>query len=211
MDILHIRRAYAKDGIAPETMLTNPLAQFEQWLDGALHAGMTEPNAMTLASVDAGGQPHARIVLLRGVDARGFSFFTNYHSHKGSELAAAPHAALCFHWPELGRQVRVEGTVERVSAQESDSYWATRPREHQLGAWTSQQSAVIDSRRVLEDAERELEARFADQPVPRPAHWGGYRVSPTVIEFWQGRPSRLHDRVRYIRVGSDWQRDRLSP
>lgn len=211
MDITNVRRAYGEAGIEPETMLADPLQQFQVWLDAALAAGMVEPNAMTVASVDAGGRPHARIVLLRTLDARGFSFFTNYDSAKGVELAAAPHAALCFHWPELGRQVRAEGNVEHVPAAESDAYWATRPRGHQLGAWSSQQSAVIASRAVLEEAEAAVEKRFAGVPVPRPPHWGGCRLSPTQVEFWQGRPSRLHDRVRYARAGNAWQRVRLSP
>jgi pyridoxamine 5'-phosphate oxidase len=184
---------------------------FRVWLDQALAAGLHEPTAMTLATCTPDGRPSARIVLLKGFDERGFSFFSNYDSRKGRELTANPRAALVFYWGELERQVRVEGTVERVGEAESDAYHATRPRGSQLGAWTSWQSEVIAGRGILERRLEEIVARFGDGPVSRPPHWGGYRLVPDAIEFWQGRPSRLHDRLRYRLVNGAWARERLSP
>jgi pyridoxamine 5'-phosphate oxidase len=189
----------------------DPIRQFRTWFEEALDGGFHEPTAMTLATCTRAGVPSARIVLLKGFDERGFSFFTNYESRKGQELAENPRAALVFYWGELERQVRIEGTVERLLEAESDAYHATRPRGSQLGAWTSWQSEVIAGREVLDERLRELEARFADGPVPRPPHWGGYRLVPQVIEFWQGRPNRLHDRLRYRRDKGVWVRERLSP
>ena len=170
-----------------------------------------EPNAMTLATAGPDGRPSARIVLLRGYDARGFVFFTNYESRKGRELEANPHAALVFHWHDLERQIRIEGPVERTSAEESDAYFETRPVGSRMGAWASRQSEVIADRKTLEDRVRALELEYPDGQVRRPDYWGGYRVIPSVIEFWQGRPSRLHDRLRYTRSAHGWFIERLSP
>ncbi|HJZ90525.1 MAG TPA: pyridoxamine 5'-phosphate oxidase [Gemmataceae bacterium] len=189
----------------------DPVRQFQLWFDAAVAAGLPEPNAMTLATCTADGVPSARIVLLKICDERGLAFFTNYQSRKGRELANNPRAALVFFWPALERQVRVEGRVELVSADESDAYFAGRPVNSRLGAWASEQSAVIPSRDELERKQREYEAQFPDGRVPRPPHWGGYRVVPDVFEFWQGRPSRLHDRLRYRRVAGRWVIERLSP
>jgi pyridoxamine 5'-phosphate oxidase len=190
----------------------DPIRQFARWFQQALAAGVTDPNAMTLATCTPDGPPSARVVLLKGYDESGFTLYTNYHSRKARELDAHPEAALVFYWPELGRQVRVEGTVTLVSADESDAYFATRPRDSQLGAWASDQSAVLGSREELEGRYRLMMERFADGPVPRPPHWGGYRVRPVLVEFWQGRPFRLHDRLRYTRqADGSWKRERLAP
>jgi pyridoxamine 5'-phosphate oxidase len=190
----------------------NPFRQFQAWLDQAAAAGPREPNAMTLATATPDGRPSARMVLLRGLDERGFVFFTNYDSRKGEELAANPRAALVFYWGELDRQVRIEGTVEKTSEEESDAYFRGRPEGSRLGAWASRQSRILAGRHVLEAEMRELEACFPDGNIPRPPHWGGYRVRPESIEFWQGQPNRLHDRLRYVRRGDGgWHIERLSP
>jgi pyridoxamine 5'-phosphate oxidase len=194
----------------------DPFVQFRRWFDDAAAHGARQPEAMTVASVDTEGRPSARMVLLRRLDDRGFTFFTNYGSRKAGELDANPHAAIVFHWTDVLRQVRATGAVERVSAEESDEYWATRPRASQVGAWASAQSAVVAGRAELEAAVAACEARFsrggsAEGPVPRPPDWGGYRVVPDVIEFWQHRDDRLHDRLRYSRVDGTWQLERLQP
>lgn len=189
----------------------DPFVQFRAWLDAAMTAVLHEPTAMVLATVGMDGRPAARAVLLKGVDARGFVFFTNYESRKARDLAANPFAALTFLWAELGRQVRVEGTVERVSAEESEAYFATRARGSRIGAWASPQSRVVANREDLERRVAEAAARFEGDAVPRPPHWGGYRVVPDVIEFWQGRPDRLHDRLVYRRDAADWRIERLAP
>ncbi len=199
-------------GLSEADLAPDPFAQFQAWFDTALAAGLPEPNAMTLATATPDGRPSARMVLIKGVDSRGFVFYTNYESRKGRELEANPWAALVFYWPELERQIRIEGRVERVAAEESDAYFASRPLGSRLGAWASPQSQVIPGRDVLEARLRDLEARFASGDVPRPPHWGGYRVVPEAVEFWQGRPSRLHDRLRYTRQADGrWAIERLAP
>ncbi|MBY4948834.1 pyridoxamine 5'-phosphate oxidase [Cupriavidus respiraculi] len=206
-----LRRSYVLGSLNEADVAADPITQFERWFDEALNAKLPEPNAMTLATVDAAGQPSARIVLLKGIDARGFTFFTNYESRKGADIAANPRAALLFHWVQLERQARIEGVVEKVSDAESDAYYASRPLGSRLGAWASEQSREVANRAVLEQREAEFREKFGEAP-PRPAHWGGYRVVPTWIEFWQGRPSRLHDRIGYRReADGNWRIVRLSP
>lgn len=191
--------------------VADPLAAFREALRRALSREPYDANAMTLATVDAEGRPSARIVLLKDVDAQGFAFYTNRESRKGRELSENPRAALCIHWPAGAEQVRVEGRVERLSDEESDTYFASRPRGSQLGAWASEQSRPLATREELEARVRELDARWAGKPVPRPPHWGGYRVVPERIEFWFGRDDRLHDRFVYERDGQGWRTVRLNP
>jgi pyridoxamine 5'-phosphate oxidase len=188
----------------------DPITEFQNAVERA-KAHQVDTAPVVLATTDAAGRPSARLVLLRGVDARGFVFFTNYNSRKGRELAGNPHAALCFYWASLDEQIRIEGRVERVSADESDAYFAGRPRGSQLGAWASDQSEVLPSRESLEEKYREIERRFEGRTVDRPAFWGGFRLTPVRIEFWYGRPDRLHDRVVYDRDGSAWRIERLYP
>jgi len=205
-----LRKNYSLGSLDIADVDPNPFRQFDKWFKQALDAQLPEPNTMTLATVDPRGRPSARIVLIKGVDERGFVFFTNYESRKGRELAANPHASLLFYWIELERQVRIEGTVVKTSDAESDTYFASRPVGSRIGAWASEQSKAIESRAALEAREREFSAQYGDNP-PRPPHWGGYRLIPDAIEFWQGRPSRLHDRMFYTRSGTDWTIARLSP
>lgn len=211
MSLADLRTEYARHGLTEAEAGPDPLALFHRWFGQALAASVPEPNAMTLATATPDGRPSARVVLLKVCDDRGLTFFTNYRSRKGRELANNPHAAVVFFWHAVERQVRVEGAVEQVTAAESDDYFATRPADSRLGAWASDQSEVIPGRDELERRHREFLARYPDGKVPRPPHWGGYRLVPAVWEFWQGRPGRLHDRLRYRRAAGGWVRDRLSP
>lgn len=210
MSIADLRTSYDKHTLLESAVAGDPLTQFSAWFEDALKSGDHEPNAMTLATADAQGRPSARIVLLKGVDADGLVFFTNYQSRKGCELHANPHGSLLFFWPCLERQVRVEGTIEQVSDQESDAYFNSRPLGSRVGAWASPQSQPI-SRDTLEALWQQFAAELGDTP-PRPPHWGGYRLRPERVEFWQGRPSRLHDRLVYARdAAGAWQLTRLAP
>jgi pyridoxamine 5'-phosphate oxidase len=211
MSIADMRKEYALNGLSEADVAAEPIAQFGRWFDQALAARLPEPNAMVLVSVGADGQPSARVVLLKGLDARGFVFYTNYESRKGRELDAGGRAALVFFWAELERQVRVEGVAERVSPEESDAYFASRPPGSRIGAAASPQSQVIAGRAELERRVAELSAQHPEGDIARPAHWGGYRVRPAVVEFWQGRPSRLHDRIRYRLDEGAWAVERLAP
>ena len=211
-DSIADRRLNYERGTLDETHAApEPLEQFGRWLEDALAAELKEPNAMTLATADAAGRPSARIVLLRGWDERGFVFFTNYQSRKGRELEASGRAGLLFFWAPLERQVRIDGTVARISPAESDEYFAQRPRGHRLSAWASPQSRVVPNRAALESRMAAEAERFGDGEVPRPDIWGGYRVAPSAFEFWQGRRDRVHDRIAYERDGKAWRIERLAP
>jgi pyridoxamine 5'-phosphate oxidase len=208
--IADLRKSYERDELDESASAADPLQQFEHWLRQALAAELPEPNAMTLATVAGDGRPSTRIVLIKGCDARGIVWYTNYESRKGRELAGNPHAALQFHWVELERVVRIEGRVEKVEAAESDAYYLSRPLDSRIGAWASPQSQVISSRAVLVSNAARYAAQYLLHP-PRPPHWGGYRLVPDRWEFWQGRKSRLHDRLRYRLDGTQWLRERLAP
>lgn len=209
--IADLRREYARARLDEKDVSPDPVAEFARWFAEAQTAAVDEPNAMMLATATSDGRPSARVVLLKGFDERGFVFFTDYRSRKGVELEANPRAALAFHWGEVERQVRIEGRVTRTTREESELYYRTRPLGSRLGAWASHQSRPIASRDVLEAGLREIERRFAGTEVPLPPHWGGYRVRPELFEFWQGRESRLHDRIRYLREGERWRVERVSP
>lgn len=212
IEIENLRKEYTARTLEVEEAQTDPFGQFEEWFAEAVRAQLPEPNAMTLATVDSSGQPSARIVLLKGFDREGFVFYTNYRSRKGEEMRENPRVALVFLWLELQRQVRIEGSVERIDPEESTRYFQSRPRGSQIGAWASPQSAVIDRREVLEQRYSDLESQYEEAEVlPRPAHWGGYLVRPHRLEFWQGRASRLHDRIQYRLEEERWLIERLAP
>lgn len=212
ISVAALRKDYTKQGLRETDLNPNPVQQFKKWFEQAIAAQLPEPNAMTIATATKDGKPTARMVLLKDFDDRGFVFYTNYESHKGQQLTENPQAALVFWWAELERQVRIEGQVTQVSAQESDEYFHSRPLNSQLGAWVSHQSQEIASYEVLEQRLAQLQAKYAEQVIPRPAHWGGFRVIPREIEFWQGRPSRLHDRLLYLQQSDrSWLIKRLSP
>ena len=210
-NIADLRKSYERAELSEDASHADPLQQFRQWLDEAIKAAVPEPNAMTLATVGSNLRPSTRVVLIKGLDARGIVWYTNYESRKGQELAGNPYAALQFHWVELERVVRIEGVVEKVEPEQSDAYFHSRPLDSRIGAWASPQSQVISSRAVLVANAARYGAQFLLQP-PRPPHWGGYRLKPDSWQFWQGRKSRLHDRLRYMTNGPDsWTRERLAP
>jgi pyridoxamine 5'-phosphate oxidase len=210
-NISDIRIEYSKKSLDLSDVIPDPINQFRDWFNQALTNEVVEPNAMTLATATATGTPSVRIVLLKGVEDNGFVFFTNYKSQKGQELAANPNAALNFYWPEQERQIAIAGSVKKISAEASEEYFSSRPRSSQIGAWTSPQSQKIDSRKILEENQNEIERKFEKRDVPRPTHWGGYILEPNRIEFWQGRESRLHDRILYEKENGQWTISRLAP
>ena len=210
MRIADIREEYMRAGLREKDADADPLRLFDRWFNDALHAELRLPNAMTLATATAAGRPSARAVLLKGADQRGFVFYTNYQSRKAEELDANPYAALVFVWSELERQVRIEGGIEKVSSEESDAYFVSRPLGSRIGAWASPQSKVLPDRLTLTAKVASIVLRYGKNP-PRPPHWGGYRVLPQTIEFWQGRKNRLHDRLLYTRQADGWKRERLAP
>lgn len=211
MSIADLRREYAHARLDEHEVDADPLSQFRKWFDDALRAELLEPNAMTLATATPDGAPSARVVLLKSADELGFAFYTDYRSQKGRELDLNPRAALVFYWGELERQIRITGGVSRVSREESEAYFRTRPRGSRLGAWASEQSSILSGRALLEVRLRDVAASYPGDEVPLPPHWGGYRVRPETVEFWQGRENRLHDRVRYVREERGWRIERLSP
>ncbi|NJM93429.1 MAG: pyridoxamine 5'-phosphate oxidase [Cytophagales bacterium] len=210
-DLTTIRKEYMMKNLDEATVLPDPVAQFNVWLDEAIASDVPEPTAMNLATVGTNGRPSSRIVLLKGVVSGGFVFFTNYNSPKGIHLATNIFGSLNFFWPQLERQVRIEGRVTKLSARENDEYFDSRPEGSKIGAWASPQSKKIKDRSFLEKKVKEVEARFMDKPISRPPYWGGYRLNPIFMEFWQGRPSRLHDRIHYEKFADQWRIERLAP
>ena len=208
--IADIRKDYKQSSLLENDISPNPIVQFTSWWNEAMQSNIDEVNALTLATANAQGKPSARIVLLKGYDENGFVFFTNYESHKGKELAANPYAAMVLFWKELERQIRIEGFAEKISAGESDEYFYSRPAGSRIGAWASPQSAVINDRNILEENVKNYSQNFGEN-IPRPVHWGGYRVVPSLIEFWQGRSNRLHDRIQYRKENNNWIIERLAP
>ncbi len=211
MSIADIRKEYSLKTLNEADVFADPMQQFEKWWQEAIESKIEEVNAMTLATATAEGKPSARIVLLKGIDRNGFVFFTNYHSHKGNQIEENPFVSLVFFWKELERQVRVEGSISKVTAEESDAYFSSRPEGSRIGAWASPQSRIIASREVMEENVTELEKSFANKEIDRPPHWGGYIVIPNLLEFWQGRNSRLHDRIQYTYKDAAWKIERLAP
>jgi pyridoxamine 5'-phosphate oxidase len=211
LDASRLRKEYTRAGLVEGDVDPDPIVQFREWFEKVVEADLHEPNAMTLATASGDGKPSARIVLLKGYDERGFVFYTNYEGRKASELEANPLCALLFYWGELERQVRIEGRASRISNEESDAYFTSRPRGSRLGAWASEQSRSVEDRNILEERVKALEAEYEGREIPRPPFWGGYRVEPEVIEFWQGRENRLHDRLVYRRTGGRWKMERLQP
>jgi len=209
--IQNLRQDYKTAELSEKDVVKNPVEQFEKWFSDAVNAQIYEPNVMTLATADKSGRPNARIVLLKGFDQDGFSFYTNYLSQKGKEIKKNPFACLVFFWAELERQVRIEGKIEKLDKETSEQYFHSRPTGSQIGAIASPQSQVITGREVLENKVEQLTEQYKGKTIPKPAHWGGYIVKPTVIEFWQGRPSRLHDRIKYTLVNGNWKIERLAP
>lgn len=211
MSISDIRKEYMRESLSEGDVELNPYLQFGRWWREALGAEIEEVNAMTLATASADGKPSARIVLLKGYDEHGFVFFTNYTSRKGQDMAENDQVTLLFFWKELERQVRIEGRVEKLGVEENDAYFQSRPEGSRIGAWASPQSQVIPDRAFLDEQVRLYSGQFSEGSIPRPSHWGGYRVKPVLLEFWQGRPSRLHDRIRYIGEEGSWRIERLAP
>jgi pyridoxamine 5'-phosphate oxidase len=210
-DLASIRKEYSLEQLDEGNIHANPIAQFNTWFDDALNAEVAEPNAMVLATSTLDGRPSARVVLLKGFDEKGFSFFTNYQSRKANQIEQNKFAALVFFWPELERQVRIEGEIGKVPEQESDDYFNTRPEGSKISAWVSPQSHIVHGRNFLESLKVVFESQFATRPITRPANWGGYRLTPNLIEFWQGRPNRLHDRIQYTLIENNWVVERLAP
>jgi len=212
MNIQDIRKEYTQHSLNETDVVSNPLQQFERWFDQALKAQVMEANAFNLTTIDSDGKPHSRMVLLKGLTDKGFEFFTNYNSHKAQQIQANPWVSMTFFWPELERQVRVEGRASKISKERSQEYFFSRPHQSQLGAWASNQSEILSSRTLLEDRLEDLNNEYPEgTKVPFPTHWGGFEIEPNMIEFWQGRASRLHDRIRYTQEGLTWSMARLSP
>jgi pyridoxamine 5'-phosphate oxidase len=211
VDAENLRKEYTRAGMHEADMDPDPVVQFRAWFENVIEADLHEPNAMILATATRDGRPSARTVLLKGYDERGFVFYTNYEGRKASDLEANPACALLFYWGELERQVRIEGRAVRLSGEESDAYFASRPRGSRLGAWASEQSRPVENRSILEERVKALESEYEGREIPRPPFWGGYRVEPDTIEFWQGRENRLHDRLVYGRIGGGWKMQRLQP